>query len=520
MNPKRRRRRGSAVMTNARRPARLLTRHKTCIPSGPMQQMYAACEIGAESGRVMLGILEGDSISLSEVYGFQVESLGERNSGAWNIPELYQHLLEGLRAIGGCQEPVSSVSCTAHGSDYVLFDREDHSALAPAKRHSDPSAEEGGPRSMAALAQTDWFEITGVQASRSSCLAHLAAEPPKRLKRTFFLPLADAFHYLLSGVARLERSAAARTHLYDLARGCWSEQIIASLRLPPSIFPMLADSGGDLGALRDPEGRLGLEDARVVAACSHELSSALMGLPVDSVGNWAFLRTGGEAILGTVLDHPRLTPEARASQYNHQPACAGGFCFYKHLPGLRLLTECQHSWTRAGAGLDAEVLMHLAGSAAPFESLIDPTDARFHEPGDLPAAIKSFCRDTGQPVPRKPGAIFRCVLESLAVLYRRELDELERLTGRRFGAVYLLDGGSNSILNHFLGNALDTPLIAASPNAVGLGSVVIQALAAGHLRSRAHAAEILRHSVKRRELRPRAEAWRCALQKAEALYAR
>lgn len=187
--------------------------------------------------------------------------------------------------------------------------------------------------------------------------------------------------------------------------------------------------------------------------------------------------------------------------------------------GLNLLEECRRYWVERDRELCDDVLMHLASTATGFECLIDPTDARFAEPGDMPLKIQAYCRETGQEVPRKPGPIIRCVLESLALHYRKVFQETEILTGRKFARVHLFGAGENSLLNHFIVDALQVPAIIAAPEAAVIGNVLVQALTLGHINSREAAQEILRGSYKMQAIIPHQINWEPAAERVRELTA-
>jgi len=195
----------------------------------------------------------------------------------------------------------------------------------------------------------------------------------------------------------------------------------------------------------------------------------------------------------------------------------GSVHFYKQVAGLRILEECKQFWKEKDRELENDVLTHLAIAAAPFESLIDPADARFLEPGDMPLKIQAFCKETDQPVPRKPGPILRCVLESLALLYRKTLQELESQTGRKFARLFLLNASNHNLLHHFIANALQIPLVVASPDATPIGNVIAQSLALGHIGSLDEARELVRQSFKTETITPHAAVWNSAYDKLEEL---
>jgi rhamnulokinase len=245
----------------------------------------------------------------------------------------------------------------------------------------------------------------------------------------------------------------------------------------------------------------------VVSGCSHELAATLTGLPVAPDENWAFLRAGASSIMGTQVPEPIMNDISRDLQYINQPVLKGAVGFYKHIVGLWILEECQRHWRQSDRGLDFELLTHLAGSATAFESLINPADPRFLTPDDMPQKIQAFCKETNQTVPRKPGPIFRCILESLALSYRKTLQELEFLTGSSFTKLYLLGNPAHSLFNYFIANALQIPVAIAPPETGAIGNVLVQAVALGHLKTLEQGQAIIRSSFKTPVILPHANAW-------------
>jgi rhamnulokinase len=240
------------------------------------------------------------------------------------------------------------------------------------------------------------------------------------------------------------------------------------------------------------------------------MAAALAGLPVSPGESWAYLQMGSWTVMGTELLNPIITDTSRALNFTNEVGFGGSIRFSKQTVGLWLLEECRRFWKERDREIDDGLLMHLAGSSPPFSSLINPTDPRFLEPGDMPLKIQAFCRETNQPVPRKPGPVIRCVMESLALQYRKTLQEIEELTGRRIARLYLLGGSANALLNHFTANALRRPLIVAPADSAAVGNVIVQALALGHLKSIEQAREVVRASFKTETLLPYANAWDAA----------
>jgi rhamnulokinase len=473
-----------------------------------MGHFYVAGELGAETGRVMLGSLYKEKLTISEVRRFPNPSVREGDSIHWNIPHLYHELLAGLRQLSVYEEPVDSISCHSWAADYLLFEP-DGSLVTPTFHRSDPRTAVGMEEVLSKIPWETIYDETGVHRLPMNTLFQLAAEKSRRLKKAgHLLPIADGFNYLLSGVPRAEMSLASATQLYNPFTGTWSERLLKALRLRPEIFPAVIPAGTKLGPLRPAvvkETRL--EEAQVIASCSNELAAALAGLPVSPGEGWAFLRTGTWATMGTQLIGPVISDESRDLNFTNEMGCGGSVNFYKQVVGHWILEECKRFWKERDRELDDGVLKHLAISAPPFESLINPNDPRFSTPGDMPLKIQAYCKETNQEVPRKPGPILRCVLESLALHYRKTLQEIERLTGREFARLYVLGGSEDNMLFHFTANALQIPVTIAPTNIGSIGNVVVQALTLGHIRTLDHARDIVRNSFKLETITPHAAVW-------------
>jgi rhamnulokinase len=476
-----------------------------------MNKFYVACDFDVDSGRVMMGTLDKGRLTMSEIRRFANEPIQEKDSLQWNIPQLYQETLIGLREISQYEEPVDSISCDSWAADYLMFES-DGSLITPTYHGRDPRTTEGMQEVFSKISWETIYDETGIQKEPANTLFQLGAEKSRRLKRAnHIMPIADGFNYLLAGVPRIEMSLASATQLYNPITKTWSDRVLDALHLSPKLFPPVVAAGTKLGMLRaDIAKETGLEDAQVVTSCSHELAAALLGLPVDTAENWAYLRLGTTAVMGTELVGPIISDVSRELNFTNEIGFGGSVHFDKHQLGLWIYEECQRYWRETDRELDPELLTHLAICAPPFESLINPADPRFQTPGDMPLKIQAFCKETNQAVPRKPGPITRCVFESLALMYRRTLQEIKYLTGRKIARLYLLGDSGNSLLNNFIANALRIPVVIAPPDTAAMGNVVGQALALGHVESLAHAREILCDSFKTETITPQVAAWDAA----------
>jgi rhamnulokinase len=482
-----------------------------------MSKFYVACEFGTEQGRVVLGHLEKEKLSLSEVRKFPNIPIRQKGSIHWDIPRLHQEMLEGLRTIGSFEETIESISCTSWAGDYLLFEK-DGTLITPTFHQDDPRWVAGRKWVNSRISAQQLYEETGMSEKPANTLFQIGAESSRRLSQAAcLLPVADGFNHLLGGAARVESSLASATQMYSPLTGSWAESVLGALRLPRNFLPPVVLPGTRLGQLH-PEisGGTGLEGAQILSTRSNELAASLAGLPREEDELCAFLRIGSQAEFGREIERPLINPSSQNLKFRNEGG-GSSFQLFKPVPGTRLIENCQKFWKEKEREVGAELLLHLAGAAAPLESFIDPEDERFAEGTDMPLKIQAYCRETNQAIPRKPGAIIRCILESLALTYRKTKLEVESQTGKKVERVYLLKQHPYGLLNHFTANALQVPVVVASPDASAIGNIVVQAFALGHLRSMTEARDIVRKSFRHETIVPYATAWSAAFERLNAL---
>jgi rhamnulokinase len=364
------------------------------------------------------------------------------------------------------------------------------------------------------------YDETGVQPTPDSTLFQLGVEKSRRLsKAERLLPVADGFNYLLSGQAKIEASIASTTQLFNPLLRTWSNRLMETLRLPSHFLPPVVPSGTVLGPLREEVAKeTKLEDVNVVSSCSHAMASAIVGIPAEAGTQWAYLHPGTWSLMGVELPEPIMNVTTRGLNFTNEAGFGNTFRFTKPTVGLWIVENCHHYWADHEQGAEWDVMIHLAASSPPFESLINPMDARFQTPEDMPLKVRAFCRESGQTVPRKPGPIIRCVLESIALYYRKTMKEFEDVTGRRIERLYLLSGGyKDNLLNCFIANALQVPVVIVPPEAAAMGNILVQAIALGHVQSLDEARGIVRESCRLETIQPHAAVWNAAFDRLKRL---
>ena len=481
-----------------------------------MTSHYLACDLGAESGRLMLGSLAAGRLTLEELHRFPNTPLQVDGSLQWDLPRLWEELKAGLRHAARRQLPLSSISTDSWGVDYVLLDREDR-LMSPAFHYRDARTARGVAEVQRRLDGRTLFEETGIQFMPLNTIYQIVTEPPERLATAGrFLMIADAFNFLLGGEPRVEESNASTTQLYNPRLRRWAEPLLAQLGLPPGLFPPIVPSGTMLGALR-PElaAELGLPALAVVASCSHDTGAAVAAVPAEEAGSgsnptapsWAYLSSGTWSLMGVELPAPLISDTSRQLNFTNEMGHGGSVRLLKNISGLWLVQECRRDWAARGEEMDYDTLTRLAAAAPPFLSLLNPSGSRFLAPGGMPARIAEYCRETGQPVPANPGAFIRCILESLALLYRVTRHQIEQLTGGPIHQLHVVGGGSkNALLNQFTADALQIPVLAGPVEATAAGNIIVQAIAQGHLSSLAAGRRVIQDSFPVNRIEPQTAA--------------
>jgi rhamnulokinase len=477
---------------------------------------YIACDLGAESGRVMLGRLEDGRLELEELHRFPSAAVAVLGSLRWDVLRIFEELKTGLRLLAQRKLPIGSLSVDSWGVDYVLINPV-HPVLWPPFHYRDSRTEETYDKVRADVGEELIFAETGIQFMSINTIYHLASDLEKSRPllelAECFLTIGDYFNYLFSGVPRVDESNASTTQLYDPRTHAWSGVLIERCGFPAKIFPKIVAPGTILGPLSsEVRAETGLGELQVVATCSHDTGAAVAAVPADDDENWAYLSSGTWSLLGVELPAPLINERVRELNFTNEAGYGGTTRFLKNIVGLWLLQECRREWLKQGRQLDYATLIGEAERAEPFRSLIDPRAVRFIKPGNMPERIVHFCLEAGQPAPETPGQFVRCILESLALLYRVTLEEIEQVTGRTVRRLHIVGGGSrNVLLNEFAANATKRQVIAGPVEATAIGNVLIQAIALGHVKSLMAVRRMVRDSFVLQTFEPRStEDWEAA----------
>lgn len=459
-----------------------------------------AFDFGAGSGRAMLGSFDGNRLNLQEVHRFPNEPVQAAGSLHWDVLRLYHELKQGLaKGAKAAGTAPAALSVDTWGVDFGLLDKDGRLLGNPhhyRDKRTDGIMERAGTR----LPLDELYRLSGIQLMRINTVFQLfamaEAGSPQLAAAETLLFMPDLFHYFLTGVQSTEYTIASTSGLLQPGAPQWADAIVERLGLPGRLLKPVVMPGTALGALgSDVREELGLSGSmQVIAGAAHDTAAAVAAVPAAGSG-FAYISCGTWSLMGIETDRPIVTEETRKLGYTNEGGVAGKTRFLKNIMGLWLLQECRRQWSREGQDYSYPELEALAANAAPLRSFVDPDDAVFLAPGDMPARIRGYCRRTGQPVPESAGEIVRCILESLALKYKRTLDELERLSGRMLPHLHLVGGGCrNKLLCRFAADASGRPVTAGPVEATAAGNLLVQAMALGAVGSLHELREVVRAS--------------------------
>ncbi len=467
-----------------------------------------AIDLGAESGRVMLGTLEGSRLLLGELHRFETGTLPLHGALRVNLPGIYSSVRQGLQLAGARGVPVAGVSTDSWGVDYVLLRR--GVPFLP-YHYRDGRVDASGAPVFARLSREALYAATGIQFMPINTLFQIEhdfrEDPGLFAAADSCLGIADAMNTLLGGAPHAEESLASTTQLYDPVQRAWSPQVLEAVGLPRALFPQIVAAGTVLGPLEPGLAvECGLVGAQVIATCSHDTGAAVAATPAEGEG-WAYLSSGTWSLLGVERKEPLLSDACREANFTNEAGYAGTTRLLKNLAGMWLLQECRRAWAAAGEVYDYAALAEAAAASEPLRSLINPNDPRFASAGGMPEKIRAACRENGEPEPRTVGEVARCILESLALLYRATLAEAEGLTGEPIRKLHVVGGGSrNRYLNQWSADATGLPVYAGPAEATAIGNLLIQAAALGVLDSPEAIRRVVRESFPPEIFTPQASA--------------
>ncbi|MGY1433584.1 rhamnulokinase [Streptomyces reniochalinae] len=456
-------------------------------PDSPAGAAFAAVDLGASSGRVVLGTVAGEGLTLEEVHRFPNRPVRIPGAGGtlhWDVLGLYRGVLDGLCAAGTRAGRLASVGIDTWAVDFGVLDA-DGALLGNPVHYRDARTDGMEAEVAAALPAQELYAHTGLQhlpfnTVYQLCAARRSAQWPAA-RQLLLIP--DLLSYWLTGTRGTEVTNASTTQLIDPRTRDWSRPVADALGIDVSLFPPLRHPGDPAGELLP--GTVSATERHgpvpVTAVGSHDTASAVVGVPAAGDG-FAYIATGTWSLVGMELDTPVLTEESRRANFTNELGVDGTVRYLRNVMGLWLLQECLREWEADGSRQHLPQLLGRAAKVPMLRSVVDAGDPRFLAPGGMVGRIAEACRRTGQPVPRDPAETTRCVLDSLALAHSAAVADAQRLSRREVRTVHIVGGGvHNELLCQLTADACGLPVVAGPAEAAAYGNILVQARAAGAL---------------------------------------
>lgn len=455
---------------------------------------YLAIDIGAESGRLMLGTLHDGKVQLDEIHRFANGMVCILGKYHWNIAHIYQQILKGIEL---CVSEKGQVPCSigidTWGVDYGLLD-DDGNLLGLPFAYRDSRTQNAIEEFSALMPKRQVYGLTGTLFAPYNTLFQLFAatkQQPHQLKAVkslLFIP--DLLAYMLTGCKVTDFSFATTSQLYNPLRMNWEPALFHHLGISPSLMQPVVEPGTFIGRLHNVVcEQTGMEAVPVYAVATHDTNSAIAAIPALEA-EWAFISSGTWSLMGFESSEPVINDLSYQLNFTNEGGVSRTFNILKNHMGLWLLQQCRKSWK--DRAYDYGTLVKMASQAPPFQAFIDIDDESFLNPADMPVAISEYCRKTGQKSQFTHAEMARLVLENIALKYRSTFDEIAMLRGRSPEVVYITGGGiRNQLLCAFTANACGVTVKTALAEGSATGNVLTQALGAGHIQSLAHIRQVV-----------------------------
>lgn len=463
-------------------------------------QQYIALDLGAESGRAIVGQFNGSTLNLEAVHRFSNGPVRVFDSLHWDILYLWREIKEGLSRCAQMFPSVSSVGVDAWAQDFGLLAADDVLLGAP-YHYRDNRTKGMAQEILKRVTHQEFYQTVGnplefEMTTVCQLLSMVARCSPILQVAQTLLTIPDLVNFWLTGRKVCEATHVINTQCYNPVAQAWATDLLGKLGIPTHVFPEVVPAGTVLGNLATPVTQdTGLDTIPVVTPACHDSAAAVVAVPTIEE-DYLFLSCGTWSVLGTEIDEPYISPGAPPKGLWNEGGARNNIRFTSNVMGLWLVQECRRVWANRGESYSYDDLSQMASEGSSLTSLINPNDVRFMAPGDMPTLVRAFCRDTGQPVPERKADVLRCILESLALRYRHDSDNIEDKLNRKMKVVHMVGGGiKNRLLCQSTANALGLPVLTGPVEATATGNIIMQAVGLGHLSSVQEGRELVRASM-------------------------
>jgi rhamnulokinase len=459
---------------------------------------FLAFDLGAESGRVVLGKIDNRKISLEEIHRFFNTTISKNKNLFWDVPNLFTEIKRGLSlAASGGHKDIESVGIDTWGVDFGLLGKNNQLLELP---HSYRDERTNGipEKVFEKISADEIYERTAIQFMQINSLYQLYSlklgnkNILRDCNRLLFMP--DLFNFLLTGEKKSEYTIASTSQLMNVKTKNFDERIFSALDLPINIMAPVVKPGTVVGKLLPQiAAETGLNQIDVVAVASHDTASAVAAVPFKENGS-AYLSSGTWSLLGIESEIPIVDLQFKNS-FTNEGGVDNKIIFLRNIPGLWFLQELKKSWEKKGEKYSYNELTEMAVNSKAFIALIDPDDKLFINPDDMITALNKYYIKTGQKIPQSKGEYVRSVLESLALRYKTVIKDIERISGNKINKIHVVGGGSkNNLLNQIASDATEKQVITGPVEATALGNIIVQAIAKKRIDSLQKARELISSS--------------------------
>jgi rhamnulokinase len=483
---------------------------------------FLAFDIGASSGRAILGILENNKVELVEIHRFKNQMTKIHGNYFWNIFSLFDELKTGLKkCISEFKIQPESIGIDTWGVDYSLVTGDGQLVGLPfayRDHRTDNSMEEFFQK----MSKKETYLLSGIQFMQFNTLFQLFSSVQqnysglKVAENLLFTP--DTLNFLFTGVKKNEYTIASTSQMLKPGKAEWEPKLFKAAGIPQKLAGEIIQPSAVLGDLL-PEvlEETGSASIPCIAVAGHDTASAVVSVPAQGE-NWAYLSSGTWSLLGIESPVPLVSEKTLEMNFTNEGGVDGTTRFLKNIMGMWLIQECKRIWDTKSA-MGWHEIVALSNNVKPFISLINPDDAGFLNPGNMPKAVQDFCEKTNQPVPQTKGEIARCIYDSLVLKYKFTIKQIESVTGNKIEKLHIIGGGAhNATMNQLTADATGVPVFAGPTEATAIGNILLQAKALGKVKSLAEIREIVRNSFEVAEYTPSPKLdWEAAFGKFEKL---
>ena len=476
---------------------------------------FVAFDLGATSGRTILGTIEDKMLTIQELNRFPNQLLELHGRYYWNIFSIYEYLKEGLQLCVSMGIKPASIGIDAWGSDFVAI-AEDGTFLGLPRAYRDPCTENKPEEFFQnVFSHRKVYDITGIQIMNFNTLYQLYALKAmkssilKAANKLLFIP--DALNYMLSGKMVTEYTIASTSQLLNHKTKKIEKRFLKSMGLNATIFPEIVEPGTIIGEISDSlSNEIGIGKIPVVAVAEHDTASAVLAVPAEDK-QFAYLSSGTWSLMGVEVKDAIVNEESFKLNYTNEGGVEGTTRFLKNITGMWLLECCIREWKNQGREYSYSEIIAMMDVRS-FRFFVDPDDPSFSSPVSMTVAIQAYCEKHGFETPQSDGEFIRCIFESLAMKYRYVFDRLRKLVPHNINRLHIIGGGAqNDLLNQFTANVVGIEVVAGPSEATAYGNILLQAIAMEQVKSVKDARELLLHSISVKKYFPKdEEAWELA----------